>query len=511
MLRRLTIARTLTIIVWLLIPLIGARVQTDTDMWWQLRSAEQNIAEGRIVQEERFAYTCPGAEGCAPTRIQHEWLGQPVLLAFWSLLGGAGVGLYAVITAMIGMAFINGVMPGGPYLKAFLLALGAFSASIFWVARPLMLSFVLAGVTLWLVYSIHRKGRTRLAWVLPPMFALWGNLHGGWPQGALILLAAAAGMLLNLAVFRRVSPRRYDDTYGVLDDEPSDGPTLAQQGRLLLMFLVPCLLAAILLPLLNPYGTSMLSVPFDTVGFDFQPIYIDEWRAPTLSRSEMWPYFVLLAVTVLVMALDWRRADFVEIIMVAGTAYMSLGAARHIAFFTQVALIPLAIHAANLGADRGIRFARTTRVTPVKAGINIGLIVGIGLVMVTFLAARWSPKVYDETLRARLPVDAVAAMVEMDAPQPLFNSWNWGGYIIYFARDYRVFIDGRADLYRDFTWRFFETARGDDTWRNTFAAWDIKSVLIEPNITLAGVLRAEPGWRVAYEDDIAVLFIREDA
>lgn len=493
MLRQLTISRTLTIVLWLLVPVIAARVQADPDVWWQLRSSEMNLREGRIVQEEIFSYTC--GDGLCPTRIQHEWLGQPVLLAFWNLFGYAGLTFYAVTFAVIGMLFVYRSMSGGPYLKAFLIILGAFSASIFWTARPLMLSFVLAAVTLWIVYGYHRRGHTRRVWVLPPMFALWGNLHGGWPQGALILIAAAVGMALNLAVFRRISPRS--------EVGAPDGI------RRLLYFLAPCVLAAALIPLLNPYGTAMLSVPIDTVGFDFQPIFIQEWRPPTFDRPDMWPFFIILGLTALTMALDWRRADFVEIVMFAGTAYMALGGARHIAFFTTVALIPLSIHAANLGEDRGWRIRPSTRVTPGRARLNAALIGFVAFAVFVYILGVVAPVNIDKAMRAKFPVAAVEYMRESPPPQPMLNSWNFGGYLIYFAPDYPVFIDGRADLYRGFTWTYIDIIHAEPTWRDEFARWDIRSVLMEPDTAISAALRDEPGWSVAFEDETAVLFVKD--
>ncbi len=507
MLRRLTIAQTLTIVLWLLLPVIAVRVQNDPDVWWQLRSGELNLSQGRIVQEETFSYTCRVEGLCAAPRIQHEWLGQPVLVAFWSLLGHAGLSIYAVACAMIGMGIVYLTMSGGPYLKAFLIVLGAFSASIFWGARPLMLSFILAAVTLWIIYGYHRDGHTRRLWILPPMFALWGNLHGGWPQGALLLIAAAGGMALNLLVFRRASPRR--EAEGA--DVPS-GATAPLRGELqkIAWFLIPCVLAAILVPLLNPYGAKMLSVPLDTIGFDFQPIFIKEWRPPELSRPDMWPFFALLALTTLTMVLDWRRADFLEVVMVAGTAYMALTSARHVAFFSTVALIPLSIHAARLGADRGWYVPRSSRVTPARARLNVALILVVGLTSLLYFVMRMVPVNANVQLRAALPVDAVEAMKEIRPPQPMLNSWNFGGYLIYFMRDYPVFIDGRADLYRGFTWTYIRILQAEDPfWRDEFAKWDIQSVLMEPSAPIVEVLRKEPGWGVAYEDDTAVLLIKE--
>ncbi|MBK9125341.1 MAG: hypothetical protein IPM16_19760 [Chloroflexi bacterium] len=501
MLRNLTISRTLTIILWLLLPVVGLRVQNDPDVWWQLRSGEQNLAAGRIVQADQFSYTFAGSEA----RLQHEWLAQPVLVAFWQTLGHVGLSLYAVLCGMLGMAVLYRTMHGGPYLKAFITVLGATSASIFWGARPLMLSFILAAVTLWLVYGSLRGRSVWRLWILPPMFVLWINLHGGWPQGALILMAAAAGMVVNLIVFRRVLPPRAAAALGIA--QPAT-PDLRAELRKIALFLAPCIAAAALIPFLNPYGPQMLTVPIDTIGFDFQPIFIEEWRAPSLARVEMIPFFATVALTALAIALDSRRVNFVEVIMVAGASYMALTSARHIAFATSIAVIPLSIHVAHLGADRGIRIGRTTNVTPRRARLNAVLIAAIGFASVMYVTFTLTPVNLDKELRERLPIDAVEALNRIAPPQRLFNSWNFGGYLIYFAREYPVFIDGRADLYRAFTWEYIAIHRADPGWQDELAKWDVNSVLVEPETPLAGALRAEPGWSVAYEDDVAVLFVR---
>jgi hypothetical protein len=136
------------------------------------------------------------------------------------------------------------------------------------------------------------------------------------------------------------------------------------------------------------------------------------------------------------------------------------------------------------------------------------LITVIAVSSLLYLVVRLAPVNIDIVLRARLPVDAVTALHEIRPPQPLLNSWNFGGYLIYFARDYPVFIDGRADLYRGFAWTYIDILTAKPGWRDKLAEWDIQSVLIEPRTLIADALRAEPGWSVAYEDDVAVLFVR---
>jgi hypothetical protein len=46
-------------------------------------------------------------------------------------------------------------------------------------------------------------------------------------------------------------------------------------------------------------------------------------------------------------------------------------------------------------------------------------------------------------------------------------------------------------------------------WQETLARYGVGIVLIEPQTGLAYALRETPGWRVAHEDELAVLFVTD--
>jgi len=121
----------------------------------------------------------------------------------------------------------------------------------------------------------------------------------------------------------------------------------------------------------------------------------------------------------------------------------------------------------------------------------------------------------DETVEpafaAVLPIGAVEYLTANPPPLNLFNSYNWGGYLIYALPDVPVFIDGRTDLYGDVfvTDAYYRPAIGDESWRAVFTQYGINAALIEVGSGLEAVLRTEPGWRLAYADDLAAVFVRE--
>ena len=106
---------------------------------------------------------------------------------------------------------------------------------------------------------------------------------------------------------------------------------------------------------------------------------------------------------------------------------------------------------------------------------------------------------------------AVEFLKSQRLPGPIYNRYGWGGYLIYqLYPEYRVYIDGRADVYGDAF--FAETIKiydGAGNWASSFDRYGIKTVLISPDAPLASLLRNDYGkWKVVYEDSDAIIFSR---
>lgn len=109
-----------------------------------------------------------------------------------------------------------------------------------------------------------------------------------------------------------------------------------------------------------------------------------------------------------------------------------------------------------------------------------------------------------------LPVKAVHFIQENKPAGPLFNSYNWGGYLIYkLWPAYPVYIDGRTDLYDDaFIRRYLNVVAGGEGWQHTLDQDGVNVVLIESDSTLAKFLKSDPAWSIRYQDAIATVFVR---
>jgi hypothetical protein len=108
------------------------------------------------------------------------------------------------------------------------------------------------------------------------------------------------------------------------------------------------------------------------------------------------------------------------------------------------------------------------------------------------------------------PKGAVDWLLENKSQGNLFNSYGWGGYLIWrMYPEYRVYIDGRADVYGDkFIYDYMTIYRAEPGWENKLDSQAVQTVLIEPNAPLAYMLSQSTTWRIIYQDKTSTVYGR---
>jgi hypothetical protein len=107
------------------------------------------------------------------------------------------------------------------------------------------------------------------------------------------------------------------------------------------------------------------------------------------------------------------------------------------------------------------------------------------------------------------PKNAVEYLLEERPEGNLYNIYAWGGYIIWKAYpEYRVFIDGRADLYGDFIYEYLSVHRIEPNWEETLVRYKIKIILIPVDHKLDVLLRESENWNEGYRDSKAVVYLK---
>lgn len=491
--RQLTTERLMAAVLFILLFAMAVRVPTDTDTWWHLRSGEVMVEQHAILRHDLFSHTRLDAAW-----VNHSWGAQLVLYGAYELFGDGvlpgdsgniGLALVTALLATAGMALVYAACEGNAYVRAFAVVLGGATAAVFWSPRPQMFSFTLGAAVLYLLHLYKRRQVDRL-WLIPLLVVLWVNLHGGFAIAFIVLLGTIAGEVLG----------------NLLGDTR---PTVVRGARLRKLVGV----TAISVPLvaLNPYGPRMIVYPLDTVGIGALQDFIQEWATPDFHQAQTWPFLLLLLGIIAVFGISGRRADWTDLVLVAGTAAMALLAGRNIAVFALVATPVLTRHLDPWLTERGWQIRPRRRVSGRMLAANwllLGLVAAGALAKVGAVLSRETMR---EAQTESFPVE-LAAYLEQTRPEGhLFNSYNWGGYLIFAAPHVPVYVDGRTDLYNDeFLRQYLDVVLLRDGWEGALERQEIDLVAIEARSALAGALRAMPDhWReLRFDDDRSALFER---
>jgi hypothetical protein len=189
------------------------------------------------------------------------------------------------------------------------------------------------------------------------------------------------------------------------------------------------------------------------------------------------------------------------------TFLAALDAVRHIPIFVLLAVPVIAAALPGLSAS-----AIPSQPHPFPSRYRNYFLVIVLLLMAGFALLRWTTVAHQQEAREATlyPQPAVAFLKTTPQPARLFAYYDWGGYALWkLSPQYRVFADGRSDLYGDDILHSFQTAvhlhRG---WEQVLDTWDVQTVLIPVNCALAQALFLDPRWSTSYLDSRAVIFVR---
>jgi hypothetical protein len=361
-------------------------------------------------------------------------------------------------------------------------ALAAAAAAIFWSARPQMISFVLGGVVLYVLELLKRRRVDRL-WIIPPLMSVWANLHAGFFVAVLLLGGFLAGETLERLT------------------NPGGPDTLPWRmiGKVALVGVAGYVALA-----LNPYGAAMWTYAFNTLHLNVLQRLISEWGTPDFHNPWIWPFALLLLLTLAGLGRSGLRSGWSELVLVAGMGFMALYAGRSISTFAIVAAPVCARHwSAVLGAPRA-----ATR--PARAGAALPGLVLLACIVaaVVQLRSTLAPAAIDHVQRQVMPIDAAEFLARARPPGPMFNTYNNGGYLMWAIPGQPVFVDGRTDLYGDALLSEWLAAARGQSWRPTFEKWGIRLAVVENDFGVAAALQQEPGWEQVFRGQRTSVFTR---
>jgi len=453
----------------------------DPDFWWHLQTGKQIVESGTIPHADLFSSSVMGKEW-----ITHEWLTEIIVYLLYNKLGMVPLIVFfsAIITAAFYFAFLRAPDLSRPYIAGFVVFVGAVASAPLWGIRPQMISLLLTSIFLYLLddYEKNRKVKSLIA--LPLIMILWVNLHGGFILGIGIIGIYLGGNLLTLLatmIRKGVPPLN------------AWNPILYLAGTAFL-----CVITA----LVNPNTYKILVYPFQTLFDPAMQQYIVEWFSPDFHNPIWLPFgFLVLALIGFGMA-GKGSISITRILLVLVATYAAFRSVRHIPLF--------AITAAPILADLIARFiklpAGSETGKPLFRWLNALLILAVLISAGVVISSL--PKKQLEKEAETFPTGAADWLLENQPEGKLFNSYTWGGYLIWrLYPDYPVYIDGRADVYgAEFINDFVSIYSVENGWEQALDATGAGLVLVEDDCRLAKALQQSSEWHKVYQDDLSVIF-----
>jgi hypothetical protein len=476
--------RFLTALTFMAIFAMAMRISVASDTWWHLRAGTWMLEHGQILSQDQFSLTMQGQPWIYP-----GWISQILMALIFQWLALPGLNIFTAVSVVVAFGFVWKVAEAPPLLKAFVFVLGAAVSGVFWSARPQILTFAMTGIFLWSIARARASGPRQL-WLPVVLTAIWANLHGGFAIGLILL-----GIELVATSLAERLPSRLQLA----------GP---EQSQLRPRHIGLAAIASAAAVSINPHGPRMLLYPLRTVSIDILQDYIQEWQSPNFHNIEVQPFLWMLLLTLVFMALSPRRPSWREVITVTLFAYLALLAGRNVALFGLLATPVLISHFDAVLQDRRSPTGSSQLPDRTARIINLGLLLLIGFAVALKSVEPLSAASNRQALTRQAPVAAAEYLREMPARR-LFNSYNWGSYILWeLYPSYQSFVDGRTDLFEEEILAAYLTAwRADPGWEAVLEQWDIQLALLEPTAPLSGALQ-EAGWEIGFQDSSSIILER---
>ncbi len=424
--------------VWLL--LLGAGRSAffkDPGTFWHTTTGELVLKDG-FLRADPYTFTFAGQWW-----VPYQWLGE-VGMALAHRAGGFDAQLLGAVTliAAVFAGLAARLLRTGlhPILACGVVALSLAAAGSHFHVRPHL--FTLAAMTAVMVLlvetDIARPRLNRLFWLVP-LCVVWTNVHGGVLGGIGTVCIAFAGWLVWWKLGRPSPVKTWRD------------------ARPLALVAVGCVLSTFA----SPYGFDMLKTWNVIMAAPELREIIAEHRPLDVTAPYAWPVLALAVVYLFVLYGVKRSAVRVSWLLPLVWLALSFSRCRHASLFavtTVVAITAMWRHtrwALWLAAYRpdlyqpGSAEVRSwwANVWLPVAAVLLAFALQVARVPVPLVGSGWAT--HDPR---HWPVDALGDLKAHEPkpgePNKLFNAgYIDGGFVIYHAPGYKVFVDDRCELF----------------------------------------------------------------
>lgn len=493
------------LIVWLLLFAAGrSAFFKDPGTFWHIKTGELILEKG-FIDKDPYTFTFADTWW-----IPYQWLGE-VMMATTHRIGGFDtqlLGAVTIIAALFAWLTARFLRTGlHPILVGVVIALSLAAAGSHFHVRPHLFTLAATAFVMALLVDTDaaRPRLKRLIWFVP-LCVLWTNIHGGVLGGIGTIGIAFVGWVLFWKLGR-----------------PSPVQSWRDAGLLALIAL-GCVLSSFA----SPYGADMPKTWHVIMGASELREIIAEHRPLDVTAVYAWPVLALALVYLFVLFGTKRNAIRVSWLLPIVWLVLTFSRCRHASLFAVVTVVAIT------GMWKHTRWAlwlaarRPDFYQPGSAETrpwwaSVWLPVAVVLTSLTLQAAHvpvpvigsgWAT--YDPELWPLEVLDALKANEPKPGePNKLFNAgYVDGGFVIYHAPGYKVFVDDRCEVFGGPWLKKFADTEHSSNPGPTLAEWDAEYGPFNFALTRTGTpiddwFKASPAWEAAKVTPTATFYKRK--
>jgi hypothetical protein len=455
----------------------GRLFNVDPDLWWHIKVGETILRTHQWPTTDIYSFTVNGQPWLA-----YEWLGDVLLAGAYRLAGLPGlVAISVLIGSGVLLLLYSCATARAENSKAGFVAAALLSVFVVmsFSSRPQMLGYLFLAFT---VFALERfrSHKPHALWFFPVIMLFWVNTHGSWIIGMGALFVYWISGLFEFQT-------------GSLEAKRWNYSERLQLAGIFLFSLLA-------LPI-TPYSVRVAASPFEyAFSLPLNVSSIEEWQAMPFHEIIGKAFLALLLILIaaqIALNLRWRVEELW--LFLFGTALACL----HVRFL--LVFVPFA---APLVARILARWMSAYEPAKDKFILNAVLVL-----LVLFVVVRFFPTESElqRKVAKTFPVGAVNYLAANVTPEPIFNNYAFGGYLIWTrGPQHKLFIDGRGDVYErgGVFADYLHISRLKPGALAVLKGYGVQTCLLQRDEPLSTVLATSPDWRRVYADKVSAIFVR---
>jgi hypothetical protein len=469
---------------------------TEPDFGWHLRAGLDLLNRGLpLPQADPYSHTMPDWPW-----VEHAWLTDALLAAIYSAFGALGVILFFAAVTMTAWLLAAALAARDITFRCLGCVLSLWVALPYLGARTQLVTLLGLAFLSWMLKR-WQDGKESLRWWIPPLFLLWTNLHGGFVAGLLLL----GVVIVTTMIVQWLSNRRLMFA-GRCDERLFSERDLR---RLVVLAVVSAGLT-----LVNPYGWRLHREIAESLSNQFMLETLQEWQPLSTAGIAGRSYVLYLTLLGVGMALCYRKVEPVRWAVSAVFLLFSVRYMRNIPVFLIMSL-PFCVEVLASAYERLSRRCSMSSAAANRAGFAAAVVTAVILwwlgpehVHRVALAGTKPAEFFRATSYPIEAVDWVRAHHEQTGRR-LYNDYAYGGFLLWWLPDTKVFIDGRMpawqrgerEILRDYL-----ALTGEPPDLSVLTKYAVDWALVKKETPLEAWLGRHDAWHRVYGDDKAVIY-----